>query len=163
MQIHPVFLHVSIIVLSSARRPKDSKWVPIHILFSSFSHLSCFLTDCEWGIQYAQFTYSSCMWKGAFCFFASGMCTLSPKVIVTGIWLFIISTFCEISKAVSLSRLIMQPVRGKTNHVTMPTGNWTSVLPSAKCIDHTQTLWAGHNITFSRYDYCVLKLLSKKF
>lgn len=30
-------------------RPKDSKWVPIHILFSCFSHLSCFLTDCEWG------------------------------------------------------------------------------------------------------------------
>lgn len=29
-------------------RPKDSKWVPIHILFSSFSHLSCFLTDREW-------------------------------------------------------------------------------------------------------------------
>lgn len=60
------------------------------------------------------------MWKGAFCFIAFGTCALSSK------WLW--QVFCfhyfyyplNQQNSLSLSYLIMQPVRGRTYHVIVP-------------------------------------------
>lgn len=129
-------------------RPKDSKWVPIHILFSSFSHLSCFLTDCKWGntiytIYIFPINVERCI------FFAFGMCALSPK------WLW--QVFCvqffyyllNQQNSFSLSCFIMQPVRGRTNHVTIPMATELYLYyREQRTAYHTQT-----NICMSTHSY----------
>lgn len=93
-----------------------SKWVPIHILFSSFSHLSCFLRDCELrNTLFTQFTYSPWMRRSAFSFFALGMCAMSPK------WLWQVFRFHYFYLLNQQNSLLVphNATSKRTNHVTV--------------------------------------------